>query len=523
MITPDELIQEANKLANPEPTIKDSGYILESLLAKLRPVNFKALAFEKAEEMLKRKQVLTIETTLPDGTVDDSKSAELEEIKQITNELESKKLNQKQLLRLVNEELLRVARANGWNLAYRAGKIFVYNCEQWIDNIDREGFVSYLGKAAERMGVSKDDARYFEFQEKLIKQFESVAYRPEASLPDDTVLINLRNGTLEITPEGYELREFRADDFLTHQLPFIYDPDAKAPLFERFLKVSLPDEESQRVLAEFMGYIFTRNLKLEMILFLYGTGRNGKSVVFEIIRALLGTGNMSFYGLQSSTDDKGYHRAMLMNKLVNWASDVGDRLQSNTFKQLASGEPIECRLPHQQPFIMHNVCKFVFNTNTLPIDVEHTNAFFERFLIIPFTQYIKPGDRDPKLAQKIIQSELPGVLNWVLAGLDRLQDQQGFSECEASENILKKFRRESDSVALFIGEMNYQDTSESNDWTQAKPIYDDYRNFCYAEGLKPVSRQNFHNRVEALGFTLKTKNVGKVIYMRKFQSNGVQV
>src|SRR5690625_7881321 len=79
MITPDELIQEANKLANPEPTIKDSGYILESLLAKIRPVNFKALAFEKAEEMLKRKQVLTIETTLPDGTVDDSKSAELEE------------------------------------------------------------------------------------------------------------------------------------------------------------------------------------------------------------------------------------------------------------------------------------------------------------------------------------------------------------------------------------------------------------------------------------------------------------
>src|SRR5690625_3351604 len=249
-----------------------------------------------------------------------------------------------------------------------------------------------------------------------------------------------------------------------------------------------------------MGYIFTRNLKLEKVLFLYGSGRNGKSVMFDIIRSMLGEENISFYGLESLTNDNGYYRAKLVNKLINWASDIGDRLQSNTFKQLASGEPIECRLPYKEPFQLKNVCKFIFNTNTLPADVEHTDAFFERFLIIPFEQYIKPEDRDPKLAGKIIERELPGVLNWVVDGLDRLVSQQKFSRCKASENALSAFRKESDSVALFTSEMNYKPSADQ--WTKAKPVYTDYRSYCLDEGMKPLARKNFHKRLESLGYFL---------------------
>jgi len=280
----------------------------------------------------------------------------------------------------------------------------------------------------------------------------------------------------------------------------------------------LPDQESQQVLAEFMGYIFTRNLKLEKVLFLYGSGRNGKSVMFDIIRSMLGENNISYYGLQSLTDDSGYYRAKLVNKLINWASDVGDKLQSNTFKQLASGEPIECRLPYKEPFQLSNVCKFAFNTNTLPADVEHTDAFFERFLIIPFDQYIKPENRDPELAKKIIADELPGVFNWVLDGLSRLLNQGKFSQCQASDEVLKEYRKEADSVALFTDEMRYEPDPEG--WVQAKPVYQNYREWAFGEGLKPLARKNFQKRLEALGYFTATKNVGKVIHMKKIFANG---
>ncbi|SMO84201.1 phage/plasmid primase, P4 family [Gracilimonas mengyeensis] len=501
MISPDEIINEAEKLASSKPVLRDATFVLKHLLAQIEEVDFYAEAFPGIEKLRAKQK-----------EIDDP-----DQLSDIQKKIDSYKLFQKHYLIISIEKLLEVARANQWDLCQRLAYYYVFNGEFWHVLAEKE-LASFLGKVAEKQGVPKFDSRHYEFKDKLFKQFEASAHLPEPEIDEDTVLINLRNGTFEITPEGQKLRAFNTDDFLTYQLPFEYTPEASAPIFKRYLNEVLPDLESQQVLSEFMGYIFLRNLKLEKVLFLYGSGRNGKSVMFDIIKAMLGENNMSYYGLQSLTDDSGYYRAKLVNKLINWASDVGDRLQSNTFKQLASGEPIEARLPYKEPFQLTNVCKFAFNTNTLPADVEHTDAFFERFLIIPFEEYIEPERRDPKLAEKIISNELPGVFNWVLEGLERLIEQQGFSHCEASDKALREFRKEADSVASFVDEMNYQPDPEH--WVKAKPIYLNYREWAISEGLRPVSRKNFQKRLEALGYFSSTKNVGKVIHLKKHHVNG---
>jgi putative DNA primase/helicase len=83
-------------------------------------------------------------------------------------------------------------------------------------------------------------------------------------------------------------------------------------------------------------------------------------------------------------------------------------------------------------FILKQYAKLIFNCNELPKDVEHTNAYFRRFLIIPFDVTIPPHEQDKNLHTKIIENELSGVFNWVLEGLNRLLEQKRFSECEGS-------------------------------------------------------------------------------------------
>jgi len=509
-------MEEVGSLTTVGPLKKDHFYVLKNLLSQIKPLDFRSRVYPEADELHEKLAKLNRETTNPDGSVKEDEPDKLEQIKQITKRLEGLKIYLKHYLIIVVEELLEIAKQNDWDLCQRHGFYYIYNGSHWL-GLEGADLEAFLGKAAEKMGVPRFDSRYYDFKEKLFKQFEATAHLPEPEVDDDTVLINLQNGTAEITPKGLKLREHRAEDFLTYQLPFSYDPEARAPKFEKYLNEVLPDEESRRVLAEFIGSIFLRNLKLEVVLFLLGSGRNGKSVLFNIIRALLGEEAVSFYSLYSLTSDENYCRAKLENKLLNWASDIGSKLQSDTFKQLASGEPIEARLPYKEPFLLKNVCKFAFNTNTLPTDVEHTDAFFERFLIIPFEQYIPKEKRDPRLAEKIISKELPGVFNWVLDGLNRLIRQEQFSKCKASEKALREFRKESDSVALFTDEMGYKATP--NEWTKAKPIYEDYRTYCFAEGLKPLSRKNFHRRLENLGFFSGTRDIGKVLYMRKFPTN----
>ena len=520
MLTKDEIIKEATMLASADPIKKDSAFVLNSLLNQIKPIDFKRYAFDDVDKLQERKHQLTKATTAPDGSVKDDKKAELEELSKISKELESKKLYQKHYKIIFTEKVLEIAEEKGWPLCHKYGAYYAFNGINWI-KIEEPEFKLFLGKGAEKAGVPKFDARDIDFANKLFEQFEFIgAKRGAIKEINDTgkVLINFLNGTLEITPEGKIFREHKADDFLTYVLPYEYDPEATAPLFDRTLNEILPEADKRFVLSEFAGYVFTTHLKLEKALFLLGSGANGKSWLMDVLTAVFGSEIVSNFGLNNLTSENGYYRAKLVDKRVNWASDTGERLQSNTFKQLASGEPIEARLPYKEPFMLRNVCKFIFNTNQLPSDVEHTNGFFRRFLIIPFEVTIPEEKQDKQLAQKVISRELPGVLNWVLDGLDRLLKQKGFSECEASKQILAQYKKESDSVAMFTDEMNYKATPEQ--WTQAKPIYSDYREYCYAEGLKPLARKNFHKRLEALGFFTATKNVGKVVYMRKHQSNG---
>jgi putative DNA primase/helicase len=54
-------------------------------------------------------------------------------------------------------------------------------------------------------------------------------------------------------------------------------------------------------------------------------------------------------------------------------------MDSVNFKALASGEPIEARLPYGEPFMLKNYARLIFNTNELPREIEHNDAFLGAF------------------------------------------------------------------------------------------------------------------------------------------------
>jgi putative DNA primase/helicase len=402
---------------------------------------------------------------------------------------------------LVVEQVLCAAKQKNWSMANANGKVYLFNSEFWSDFDDKELEV-FLGKAAEKLGISKLTARHHEFRKSLVKQFDTLANLPKPEQDNDDVLINLKNGTLHINSDGVRLLEFNETDFLTYQLPFNYNPQATAPIFKKYIERVLPDKSSREVLFEFLGYIFIKAsfLKLEKALLLYGSGANGKSVLFEVLNETLGRENTANFSLQSLTNDNGYFRAMLANKLVNYGTEINGKLETSFFKQLVSGEPIEARLPYKEPFTIRDYAKLIFNANELPKSVEQTEAYFRRFLIIPFEVTIPYDEQDPELAKKIIQTERPGVLNLIIEGLNRLLEQKRFSRCDKAEKALHTYRKESDSVAMFIDENDYKPGVEKTDFMASATLYESYKRFCTDNGYGTGSMKTFTTRMKALGF-----------------------
>lgn len=468
--------------------------ILNLLLEKVEPYNFTAAVFPELEKL---------EDELSELAPED------ERFKDIKKQIGKCKLKKSNYLILSIRNILNLSERNKWGLCKNHDFIYIYNGSYW-SNVDEKEFQKFLGEASERMGVNEFQAQLYTFRDELYKQFLSQAYLPSPPTDNNKVLVNLKNGTFEITHDDIKLRPFDRNDFITYQLPFEYDPAAEAPIFKNYLDRVLPDTERQNVLAEYMGYVFIRHgsnaLKEEKALILYGSGANGKSVFFEIVYALLGAENVSSYALNSITNENGYSRAKLANKLVNYATELNADLKTAVFKQLVSGEPVEARLPYGEPFMLKHYAKLIFNCNELPRDVEHTNAYFRRFLIIPFDVTIPAEEQDKNLHTKIIENELAGVFNWVLDGLKRLLTQKKFSECNAAKNAVEQYRIESDSVQLFLTDNEYKPSVLGS--ISLKELHGKYIEFCKVGGYKACSNRTFAQRLRHAGYHVERKNTG---------------
>ena len=339
------------------------------------------------------------------------------------------------------------------------------------------------------------EAKHHNFVDGLLRQFVSDAHFPAPEPDEKKVLINLQNGTFEFSEGKWNHKPFDPNDFLTYQLPFSYDPNAVSPKFNTYMSRVLPDECSEMGLQEFTGYIFT-NLNLEKCLVLPGGGCNGKSVFFKILNALLGRENtlnfsMSLFGHEGN-------RAKLTNVLLNYSSETAFKLSPEIFKALVSSEPLQARELYCKPFNLYNKAKFIMNCNGLPRETENTEAYFRRFLIGPFEVTITEAEKDISLAEKIIAHELPGVFNWLLKGLERIVATNKFTPCKKADTALSEFKKQSDTMQLFLDEFNYHPSISSKE--PLKVLYARYVDFCKGDILTAMGRLNFTKELEKKGF-----------------------
>ena len=236
--------------------------------------------------------------------------------------------------------------------------------------------------------------------------------------------------------------------------------------------------------------------------------------MFEILFALLGKENVTNYSLQSLTSEKGYYRAKIQGKLLNYASEINQKLNAAQFKQLASGEPIEARFPYGVPFTIEDYAKFIFNANELPKEIEHTHAFFRRFIILPFEVTIPADEQDKHLAEKIISKELSGIFNWALSGLNRLLEQKSFTKSNSVEKAVEKFKTQSNSALLFLQDEGYEQNSK--EYTLQENLYSEYFEYCKTSGLSPFNKKNFDNQITSQGILKgRAPGLGKTCYYLK--------
>jgi len=492
-------IETVEKLNHEKKTKEQT---LDNLLDLIEPVDFLSIVYPNSQKNLDDLNELDAKFSQPDANgklnPDALTKEESERFKKLQSIVKSYKLNQRHYKIISVEKLIEIAKENNLGLCRNQGSFLAYNGEYWL-TIDKDTVKQFLVKVSKKMGVPVFDAKDSDYTEKMFNQIYQDSYLSKQNNKVE-LLINLQNGTLSIDGDKIALRKFDANNLLTYQLNYQYNPDATCPMFMEFLNRVLPDINKQYILSEFLSYVFVpvSKLKLEKTILLYGQGGNGKSVIFDIVRAILGEENICSYTLQNLTDTNGYYRAKLPNKLLNYSSEIGKNNNNDLVKKLISIEPIDCRTPHNEPFQGVDYAKLMFNCNELPKEVEHTNAFFRRLVILNFDVTIPKHEQDRNLAQKIISSELSGIFNWILEGLKRLIKQGDLTKSKEVDEASRLYQTESNSVLTFIEEEGYSKDIVSK--VYLKQIYDDYKTYCNESGRRAVAKGEYKKRMETNGF-----------------------
>ncbi len=291
--------------------------------------------------------------------------------------------------------------------------------------------------------------------------------------------INLKNGMLKLST--MELKTHSKKYYSTVQLPFEYDPDASCEQFQNYLvSVFEGDEERIRLLQEWFGYLLTCETKAQKALVLYGSGSNGKGVCSSIIEALVGRENISYASLADLSNQ--FIRATLFDKqLVMCSENEISSFNTQYFKQIVGGDTcITASHKNKKPFEFFPYCKVVMSTNNLPDTRDRTDGFYRRLQFIHFSKYFSEEEKDVNLTEKL-KTELPGILNWALIGLQRLREHDyRFSPCKSSERLLHEYRVEQNPFLEFVSECLNVDTPQSKE--ENRIVYNSFKDWCHQNG-----------------------------------------
>ena len=330
----------------------------------------------------------------------------------------------------------------------------------------------------------------------------------------DAFLLGVQNGVVDLRDGTF--RKARPADRVTMRVRVSYDAKATCPLWLEtlagiFAPVGLLTREASRSLVDFMqralGYSITGDCREECCFFTWGEGGNGKGTVLNTLAWLFGdyTDDMPYSTLEKSVHGGGIPNdvAKLEGKRFITCAEVNEFVINEArLKALTGRDPMTARFLHREFFTFIPVGKIWIATNNKPKIVGTDDGIWRRIHLIPFLQKFEEGGTINKKLKDQLRSELPGILNWIIAGAGMwLRD--GLNPPDSVKAATATYRHESNPVTPFVSACCITDERLR---LQAAVAFTAYEQFCTDTNREPwlrLSDKAFHKAMR-LVFDVET-------------------
>jgi len=328
-------------------------------------------------------------------------------------------------------------------------------------------------------------------------------------------IINCSNGEvqIDITAGTHNRRSHTPRSYLLHCLTVSYDSAATSPIWDDAIRGIFKNcREPEKViehLYEMIGYLIQPKKDIPSWFLWIGGGNNGKSMVFHILESLIGSHAILPRSIQDFADAgrSNHATASLVGKLVTIDDDanIDKVLPSAALKKLAESQTWEANPKHKEAYNFRASATPVVLVNGWPMIRDITHGMLRKIFVFPFNRRFRKGiDDDTSLEDKIKATELPGILNHALAGLQRLRRRGEFdppADClRAKDEWLKRSNPVLDWIATCC-------VTGNGAWTALNDLYSSYTLWADQNYFKrPGGRTRLENYLMQRGLALETRD-----------------
>jgi putative DNA primase/helicase len=349
----------------------------------------------------------------------------------------------------------------------------------------------------------------------VLRELQAVAGVP-ASIEDFDKkhdLLAARNGVINLRTG--QLQPHDANLLLTRRVDVDYDPNARAPRWEQFLREVFPmHRDLPAYMQRLIGYGITGYTSEQCFAVLWGTGANGKSVftdtLTEVFRELSTTTPFSTFEDRASGGIPNDLAALKGARLTFAAEgEQGRPMAEAVLKRVTGRDEIAARFMRKEFFSFRPTFLLLLATNFQPQFRGQDDGLWRRVKLIPWQRFFAPDERDHRLPD-VLLGEMQGIVTWAVQGAQQWFA-GGLQDPDVIRDSTKEYRETSDILAGFLPGVLVADPDAGV--MDGNTAYQSYTDWAAEENLpakEVLTRRTFYGKLGEKKFVKKrtAKGIG---------------
>ena len=345
----------------------------------------------------------------------------------------------------------------------------------------------------------------------IMREAKEIFYNKDFynELDQNPYLLCFKNGIIDFKEKVF--RDGRAEDYVSFCTNVEYIPKGNERRVERveeevktFMEQLFPATELRRYMWEHLASTLIGTLDNQTFNMYFGSGRNGKSVLVDLMSKVLGDykGTVPTSLITQSRPTIGSTSSEIaqlrgVRYAVMQEPSKGDKINEGIMKEITGGDPIQGRALFKDTVTFVPQFKLVVCTNTL-FEISSNDDgtwrriricdFLSKFVQKPYEDPLFPKQRcphqfplDKKLDQKF--ADWAPVLAYLL--VDLAFDTEGdVRDCDAVLSASNRYRDDQDKIAQFARERIIP-AGDTNSKLYRADVKNDYKGWCDEQGMQP--------------------------------------